>query len=72
MDNLEKFIERYDFDSVKINQYLSDDIDILKKYYTIVLKYVTKLEHKNQKLKDENEHLKEMIELAKVCDTTQE
>lgn len=40
---------------IKINPHLTNDIVLLKKYYTLLLSYVCELEEKNNKLKKEIE-----------------
>lgn len=40
---------------IKINPHLTNDIVLLKKYYTLLLDYICELEERNRKLKKELE-----------------
>ena len=40
---------------IKINPHLTNDIVLLKKYYTLLLDYICELEERNRKLKKEIE-----------------
>lgn len=54
-----------DIDNVKINNFISDDLETLQKHYTILLEYVKQLENNNLRLNETITRLNRKMEFYK-------
>lgn len=59
-------------DLVKANKYISDDLNILKKHYTILLEYISELESHNNKIREEKHKLEGSLEFYKMKEKQEE
>ena len=54
-------IKTVDISNIITNPYISDDLNVLRKHYSLLLEYVIELEHKIEDQKRKDEYQKRII-----------